>query len=169
MPSGWVGSFDDPQPLLGPGESRDIFFTLTSAGMAVDGYYDVPLSAVHGADSSLVASDTVSYVVDSGPSNSAPVAVDDFGTVKPGESVNLSVLLNDSDADGDTLILEYVLSPSMGQVAELPDGSVLYQANTDAKGTDYFEYSVSDGVDSAVAMIEIKIDRRGGKGKGRRK
>src|SRR5690606_5686314 len=39
------------------------------------------------------------------PLNQQPAALDDFITVKPGRTIQVPVLANDSDPDGDTLLL----------------------------------------------------------------
>ncbi|QTX05140.1 Ig-like domain-containing protein [Agromyces archimandritae] len=76
-----------------------------------------------------------------------PVAVDDELGARPGRSTILPVLLNDSDANGDVLVIE-----SIGEVPEgigvdiVSDGQQLQlSAPAEAAGSYAFAYTVGDG------------------------
>lgn len=77
------------------------------------------------------------------PLNRAPQAGDDTASVLEHAAVDIDVLANDSDADGDALVLESVTAPSLGR-AEVSGGVVRYTAPATG-GTTSFQYVVSDG------------------------
>ncbi|PID45579.1 MAG: hypothetical protein CSB47_07985 [Proteobacteria bacterium] len=79
-----------------------------------------------------------------------PVINNEFVSVSPGETIIIKVLENDSDADGDTLVLDVVNSGSQGTTTKVADESgnlnwVEYTALPSASGTDEFYYGVHDG------------------------
>jgi hypothetical protein len=79
-----------------------------------------------------------------GASNLAPVTVADVATTPQGVAVTLSVLANDSDANGDALTVTSVSKPQFG--AAITDGQrVTYTPGATFVGTDSFSYFVSDG------------------------
>ena len=125
-------------------------------------------------------------------SNNAPVGNNDAGyinedatlSVSNGASANDStpdasgehtgdVLLNDTDADSDTLTVSAIsggslgsaLTGTYGQITLYSNGSYSYVANQDAADaldpgdtvTDTFTYTVSDGTDTDTATITITI------------
>ncbi|MCI4658185.1 Ig-like domain-containing protein [Cryobacterium zhongshanensis] len=79
--------------------------------------------------------------------NTPPVAVDDALGVRPGRSVILPVLDNDSDADGDLLTATVAGDgPKIGAVQPIFGGTALQIAVAgDAAGSASFRYTVSDG------------------------
>ncbi|HEX3030567.1 MAG TPA: choice-of-anchor A family protein, partial [Clostridia bacterium] len=79
------------------------------------------------------------------PLNNAPVAVNDSATVPEGGSVNIAVLANDSDPDGDTLTVTNVTAPSKGGKAVInAGGRIKYTPAPDYTGTDTFTYTIRD-------------------------
>ncbi|MCP4544586.1 MAG: tandem-95 repeat protein [Chloroflexi bacterium] len=93
--------------------------------------------------------------------NDAPVAVDDsyvtaFET-RLDVPVELGVLDNDSDIDGDSLtaVLD---SPPVGALAPNPDGSFIYTPTVGFTGVDTFTYHAYDGqASSHVATVTIIV------------
>jgi|GEM_PF-2583537 len=75
--------------------------------------------------------------------NTLPIAVDDSGTTRVNRTLLIDVLKNDSDADGNVLIVQSVGVPSNGSAAVL-DGKIMYVANSDYIGEDQFIYQISD-------------------------
>jgi hypothetical protein len=84
----------------------------------------------------------------------------------PSSGVLFDVLANDTDADGDTLIVTEVHGVQHGTVQivdgndadSLPGDAVLYTPSLDYAGSDSFEYCVSDGhggQDSAAVSVSI--------------
>ncbi len=73
-----------------------------------------------------------------------PVANDDQVFVGIEGSVIIAPLLNDTDPEGDTLLLDGVVAPRHGSVVQLGDGTLRYEPDFDFEGTDTFRYWASD-------------------------
>ena len=90
--------------------------------------------------------------------NRAPVANADATSAVTGQPVVVSVLLNDSDADGDALRVTAVGRPANGTAAANADGTVTYTPNAGFTGTDSFTYTVSDGKGgSATGTVTVGV------------
>ncbi len=79
--------------------------------------------------------------------NRRPVAFPDAGGLRQERSISISVgklLNNDTDLDGDTLVITNVQASSHGGVVALVSGTVTY-TNAGFAGTDTFTYVVCDG------------------------
>lgn len=104
------------------------------------------------------ANDSFSYTVSDGKggtstanvtvtvlgANDGPTASDDSGFVKAGSSIDINVLGNDTDPEGDLLTIVSVGAASHGTVSINPDGTLKYTAGTDFTGSDTFAYTVAD-------------------------
>src|SRR5258708_36544701 len=77
--------------------------------------------------------------------NQAPVTQNDSTATTPGFAVQLNVLANDSDADGDALTVSAFTQGANGAVTCLPNGSCSYKPNFGFSGQDTFTYTASDG------------------------
>ncbi|MGH9459946.1 MAG: Ig-like domain-containing protein, partial [Vicinamibacteria bacterium] len=91
--------------------------------------------------------------------NRPPEAGDDETITPQGTAVDIDVLANDTDPDGDDLLLRDFTSPANGTVTRNPDGTLRYAANQDFNGPDEFEYSVEDGnggTDRATVRITVE-------------
>ncbi len=90
--------------------------------------------------------------------NNAPNAVDDTATANGSEALVIDVLSNDSDSDGDSLIVKLVTQPSHGTSVNNGDGTVTYQATDGYVGPDSFTYTVSDADgDQSTATVNINV------------
>ncbi|HWP97008.1 MAG TPA: Ig-like domain-containing protein [Syntrophomonadaceae bacterium] len=93
--------------------------------------------------------------------NNAPVANPDNYTVETGKILNVDkpgVLINDTDADGDTLTSQVVIIPSHGTLSLGADGSLTYTPSTGFTGPDTFTYKANDGkADSEPATVTITV------------
>ena len=88
--------------------------------------------------------------------NSAPLATDDEAWVAPGEVARIDVLANDTDFDGDELVIDSVMAPSAG-TASIDEGVVAFIA-PDEEGPVTVQYRVVDGACGAdVASIRITV------------
>jgi hypothetical protein len=76
--------------------------------------------------------------------SAAPVANDDDSATAPGVPVQIDLLQNDSDPDGDALLIDGIVQPRHGQVVDNGDGSVTYQPDFDFSGVDRFRYWATD-------------------------
>jgi uncharacterized delta-60 repeat protein len=80
------------------------------------------------------------------PVNDPPVAVADYFTILEDTSLRVDdVLINDTDADGDTLTVAEVRVPSHGNFGDLGGGVFGYFPAQNYSGQDSFRYIVSDG------------------------
>lgn len=95
--------------------------------------------------------------------NSAPVAVaDNYVTPinKPIQATAPGLLGNDSDPDGDDLMISSYSDTRNGDLVVNDDGSFVYVPNTGFLGTDTFTYTVKDGFGGeATAYVTIRINR----------
>jgi VCBS repeat-containing protein len=86
------------------------------------------------------------------------VARDDGGTIEEGEFLDLDLLANDSDADGDELRTLVLSAPADGVLQPLGSGRYRYIPDADFSGTDSFTYRVSDGQrGSNIATVTIRV------------
>lgn len=103
-----------------------------------------------------VDSATVSLTVN--PVNDNPVAGDDSASTDEDVSVDVDVLANDSDIDGDTLSVSSVGSAANGTVVNNGDGTVTYTPDPGFFGSDTFSYSVTDGTASDTGNVTVTVD-----------
>ncbi len=100
---------------------------------------------------------TVTITVQAG-ANQPPVAVDDSATTPEETPVTIGVLANDSDPDGDPLMVVAVSVSANGTPVNNGDGTVTYTPNSNFTGTDSFTYTVQDGQggsSTATVMVEM--------------
>ena len=142
--------------------------TVQSVGAARSGSVRLVNGRVLYTPPSFTASDTFNYTISDGrggtdsadatigvvdrnnPTNN-PTVSNEFITLAPGGTVVIRVLDNDSDPDGDTLILDVVTGGGQGTTEKVADGNgdlnwVRYTALPNASGTDEFFYGVADGL-----------------------
>ncbi|MFL6195457.1 MAG: Ig-like domain-containing protein, partial [Thermoanaerobaculia bacterium] len=91
------------------------------------------------------------------PVNDAPVAVNDTATVAEDGSVDVAVLANDTDVDGNTLTVTAVTQGTHGTVSINPDKTVKYTAAANYNGSDSFTYTISDGTMTATATVSVTV------------
>ena len=91
--------------------------------------------------------------------NTPPTSSDDAVSTEENTPVTTpNVLLNDSDADGDTLVVSDFSQPANGTVVSHGDATFTYTPNDGFNGADSFTYTVSDGRGgSATAVVEIQV------------
>ena len=127
-----------------------------------------PVATYYGADSFTYsisdsqggsATATVSVTITS--SNHAPVATSDAYVTSEDTALIVDapgVLLNDTDADGDSLSATPLSGPSHGTLTLNADGSFTYTPVANFNGTDSFTYSANDGqADSAVVTVTLTV------------
>ena len=99
---------------------------------------------------------TVNVTVDA--ANNAPVANDDSASTSEDTALNIDVLANDTDVDGDSLTVQSVTQGTNGSVTN--NGiDVTYTPNADFNGSDSFAYTVSDGNGGTdTATVNVTVD-----------
>ena len=85
--------------------------------------------------------------------NDTPVAREDTANTDEDTPVRVSVLANDSDADGNTLSVSAISDPEHGSAAINADQTVLYTPDPDYSGDDSFTYTLCDGSDPCPTVI----------------
>lgn len=90
--------------------------------------------------------------------NRPPVAVNDtFALTSISGPTVLDVLANDSDPDGDAIVIQSVTQPSSGSVQAVGNG-VVYTPAAGFVGTTTFTYTISDGQGgTATATVTITV------------
>jgi subtilisin-like proprotein convertase family protein len=112
--------------------------------------------ASDGVSPSNTASVTVQVVAP--PANAAPVAVNDSTTTPRGTPVNIAVLANDTDANGDVLSVNSFTQPANGTVT-FANGIATYTPRTGFTGTDTFTYVATDGQSqSSAATVTVQVN-----------
>jgi hypothetical protein len=103
---------------------------------------------------------TVTVTVEDASDNEPPVAVDDLFSTSVDTPMDVDVLANDFDPDGDALtVSDHDVDSAEGGVVSCASGGVCtYSPPAGFMGTDSFEYVASDGhggTDAATVMVEI--------------
>jgi|APSaa5957512493_1039668.scaffolds.fasta_scaffold00377_4 VCBS repeat-containing protein len=129
----------------GPGQWS---FVATGAGLSAWSY-----TVEDGVGGSAV--NVVRFWVD----NATPVATDDLATLDEDTPATINALLNDSDADLDTLSISSVSAAMQGTVEIVFGSSLLYTPDLDSNGTDSFSYTITDGKGTeATATVTLTIN-----------
>jgi hypothetical protein len=109
--------------------------------------YSGPDSFTFYVNDGKVQSATATITINVAAVNDKPVAVADPKTVaKNSSAVNITVLANDRDVDGDALTITSVTQSANGTITIASGGkSVNYTPRHNYRGNDIFNYTVSDG------------------------
>ena len=102
--------------------------------------------------------DTATVTITVNPVNDAPDAIDDTAATDWDNAVIISVLANDSDPEGDSLIISAVTQPISGTVTDNGDGTLTYTPDSGFAGDATFTYTVSDGnggTDTATVTVTV--------------
>ena len=91
--------------------------------------------------------------------NDAPAAAADSATTAMDTAVDVAVLANDTDIEGDSLTVTAVADPAQGSTSINPDGSVHYTPAAGYFGSDSFTYTIADD-DGATASggVAVNVD-----------
>ena len=102
--------------------------------------------------------DTATVTVTINATEDVPDAIDDTAATDEDTAVKVNVLANDTDVDGDTLIITAVTAPAKGTAVINADKTITYTPNANYNGTDTFTYTISDGkngTDTATVTVTI--------------
>ena len=128
-------------------------------------------SLTYTPDAGFVGEDTLIYAVSDGNNgtgsaqvqvtingNRAPGAVDDLATTNDQTPIEIDVLANDIDVDGDSLTVT-MASALTGVVSITAGNTLLYVPVDGFAGTDTITYAVQDSFgSSAVAMVTVTVE-----------
>lgn len=92
--------------------------------------------------------------------NRRPVANADSVTTDRNVAVDINVLANDSDPDGDPISVYDFIQPAHGSVIKNANGTLRYTPTTSYSGPDSFTYRITDGKDlsnSATVSITVRV------------
>lgn len=134
----------------------------------------VPLLNFSGSDSFSYtiddghgAQDTAAVTINIGLINDPPDAQDDSLSTAIEVPANVAVLNNDTDPDGDTLLLDRfdaisaeggtVTRRTSGTPDDLSDDLLLYTPAAGFSGSDSFTYVASDGVLTDTAIVNVSV------------
>jgi hypothetical protein len=90
-------------------------------------------------------------------SNQPPVAESDSARATVGEAVEIDVLANDRDPEGDPITLVAVGTPSNG-TAEIVGQAIRYTATTLGSGTDTFTYEIEADGARATGTVVVELE-----------
>jgi len=110
-----------------------------TAGYNGSDSFTYTISDGHGHSATATVNVTVAGI------NHAPTANDDSANTSETQPVEIAVLANDTDPDGDVLTVASVSTPDDGTVTIEADGRLRYVANAGFAGPDKFTYTISDG------------------------
>jgi YD repeat-containing protein len=129
-----------------------VVYTPTAGYVGADGFtYTVSDGRGGVSSASVVVSVTAS-------NNTAPVATGDSIITEQGTAANFNPRVNDSDADGDILVVAGVGSASHGSVVLNSNGTITYTPSAGYVGSDSFTYTVSDGRGAtATGVINVTV------------
>ncbi|MBT8250358.1 MAG: cadherin-like domain-containing protein, partial [Acidimicrobiia bacterium] len=94
-----------------------------------------------------------------GMSGLAPTAVDDVFETNDTTEIEMPVLDNDADPEGETLTITGFTQPAEGEVTDNLDGTLNYHPEHGAVGTFTFEYTIADPeglTDTATVTLNVE-------------
>ena len=141
-------------PLKGSlsGTSPDLLYTPDVDYNGADGF-------VFTVDDGHGGSDTGTVSIRIRAVSDAPVVVDDEAETRASIAVDIAVLSNDGDADGDALSVVAVTQGANGSVLVNGDDTLRYQPNEGFTGFDGFAYTAADAQGhTATAMVGVRVD-----------
>ncbi len=130
--------------------------------MSANGLHQMPPIGRNTVDSAAVS--TLSAWINALPvlppatTNQSPVAVNDEVSTLLNTAVNITVLANDSDADGDVLTIGTSTTPTNGTVTGLPGNILRFTPDNGFTGTATFQYTILDNRGgSAAATVSVRV------------
>lgn len=124
--------------------------------------YNGPDSVIYTVSDGNGGTDTATVTFNVAPVNDDPVAADDSDSTAFETEVQIDLLANDSDVDGDSLTVTSATVPaSQGSLTEVSNGVYTFKPDDGFEGTATVSYTISDGMggtDSGVHTIEVGAD-----------
>ena len=118
----------------------------------------VPVATYTATDGALTSTATLTLAVT--PVNDPPVAGDDIASTPINQPIDIPVLANDTDADGDVLTVSgpVLADPTQGTVTVNPDGTLRFVPATNLTGPVTITYTVTDpngATDTATVVVNV--------------
>lgn len=129
-------------------------FTYTISDNASPWHVDNPVNLLRGNANATAA---VTINVEAVDANGAPVPADDATDTVEDSPVEIDVLNNDTDPDGDALTITAVSTPIGGGSVVIDGGHLVYTPATGFTGEDTFSYTVSDGTLTDTATVTVTV------------
>lgn len=126
----------------------------------VDNWQDITPPEGEGEEEEETTEETVQTTLpDRSAQNTPPVAEDDDFGLRAGRTTVLTVLDNDTDADGDVLVASVTSDPGFGTIEPIHNGAALQiTVPEDATGSTSFTYQVDDGRGgTAEARVRLSV------------
>lgn len=102
------------------------------------------------------ATATVSITVTA--ANDSPSAGNDSAATSEDAAVTIAVLANDTDVDGDSILIQSVTQSTRGVVGVNGNGTLTYTPNANVFGSDSFAYTIRDTTGlTATATVSLSI------------
>lgn len=92
------------------------------------------------------------------PVGNIPVAANDSIVIDEDTQINIDVLANDSDEDGDNLTISSV-NPGNNGITQIVDHKIVYTPQANFNGIDSFSYEIDDGnggIDTATVTVNVE-------------
>ncbi|TMH32851.1 MAG: tandem-95 repeat protein, partial [Betaproteobacteria bacterium] len=164
----------DSLPLVGTlqlnGTPVSAGVVISAADIALGKLMFVPLADGNGApyaslsfsvqdSAGAFAASPNTLTLDVTPVNDAPVALADSTSTPINTAVNISVLANDSDVDGDALSVSGAsVNAAQGSVSVNPDGTLNFTPAANFSGAASISYTLSDGHGgSAIGTLSVNV------------
>ncbi|WP_310619318.1 tandem-95 repeat protein [Flexibacterium corallicola] len=138
--------------IMGPGQIQ--YINGSNSNFGRDSFTYTVSDGNGGTDTATVT------ILDGEAPNGVPYAVDDYASVAPGEQfLTIPVLSNDSDPDGDSLILQSSTHGMAGYANPISNSEIQYLLIlTDFEGVDSFTYTIQDSngaTDTATVYVTV--------------
>jgi predicted outer membrane repeat protein len=92
------------------------------------------------------------------PITDSPFAIDDVAATNSLTPVSIDVTDNDTDVDGEELVVTDYTQPASGMVTIMPDGTLLFMPRHPNSGQERFRYTVADASGATdTALVEITV------------
>lgn len=109
------------------------------------------------SDGTAQASATLTVTIEEPVPNTPPTAVADTATTTTGSTINVSVLANDSDTEGDTLTLASAVTGGSGTVSVVGN-NVRYVSAANFTGNEVITYTINDGISDSTGTLTITVN-----------
>ncbi|WNC73444.1 Ig-like domain-containing protein [Thalassotalea psychrophila] len=123
-PNGWITTSDHLS--LSPGESGTVYLQVKSVDIAIDGFYDISITAANSNENIYFRSGIVSYVIDTPieecilANPKLILAVDDSGQVEPGTIITYQGTVTNQDSGSCS-------NANFDVIANVPEGWITEQ------------------------------------------